>query len=175
MGLAFEVHPSTIDESRIPAHSPREFALKAAYLKVNDVAKHYDDAIIIAADTVVVIDDEILGKPSNEAAARDTLKRLSGRKHHVITAVSVCDARTGSVLLDTETTAVSFKHLSDEHIEDYISSGDPLDKAGSYGIQTVGDRFIEKIEGDYHNVVGLPLKKLAELLEVFIPLPETQF
>lgn len=167
MGFEFTIHPSTVDERTIEAHSPREFALKAAYLKAQDVASHYEDAIIIAADTVVVIDDRILGKPVDAADAQRMLETLSGRKHRVITAVAVCNCRTGSVIIDTESTDVYFKPLSSADIDDYIRSGDPLDKAGAYGIQTIGEQFVEKIEGDYHNVVGFPINKVNELLEFF--------
>ena len=169
MGIEFTTHPSAVDERLIEAHSPREFAMKAAYLKAQDVASHYDEAIIIAADTVVVIDDRILGKPADAADARRMLETLSGRKHRVITAVAVCNSHTGNVLLDTESTDVYFKILSPGEIDDYIRSGDPLDKAGAYGIQTIGERFVEKIEGDYHNVVGFPINKVKEILEIFLP------
>lgn len=174
MGLEFDVHPSQVDEDSVSAQSPREFALKTAFLKARDVARHYEDAIIIAADTVVVVDGEILGKPVDEADARRMLLKLSGRRHQVITGVAVCDARTGNTLVDTVSTDVYFRPLSEEEIEEYIRTGDPMDKAGAYGIQTVGERFVEKINGDYYNVVGLPIDKLSELLSFFLPAPNME-
>ena len=168
MGIEFQVHPSEVDEETINARTPREFALKAAYLKAVDVAKHYVDAVIIAADTVVVIDNDILGKPDDEHTARDMLQRLSGRSHFVITGLALCDARTGACLMDAVTTEVFFHTLSEREINDYIKTGDPFDKAGAYGIQSIGERFVERIEGDYNNVVGLPTDKLAELLRSFL-------
>ncbi len=167
IGLEFEVHPSEVDESTIHAKKPREFALKAAFVKAMDVARLYDDALVIAADTIVVIDNRILGKPENKEAARKTLRMLSGRAHLVITGIAVCNAKTGSCLVDAVTTEVFFRPLTRSDIDDYVETGDSLDKAGAYGIQTIGDRFIEKIEGDYDNVVGLPTGKLMELLEGF--------
>ncbi len=169
LGLEFIVHPSDVDERKIVAHSPREFALKAAFLKAADVARFYADGIIIAADTIVVVDGRILGKPLNETEARQMLQALSGRKHQVITGLAVWNARTGATLVDTETTDVYFHPLTDTDIEEYIQTGDPMDKAGAYGIQTIGHRFVEKIDGDYYNVVGLPLNKLSQLLSFFIP------
>jgi septum formation protein len=164
LGIPFVIRPSSANERGLEAKSPREFALKAALLKAKTIAKSYEDAVIVAADTVVTIDGDILGKPVDEADAMAILKRLSGKSHEVITAVIVSDLKTGSSLLDTVTTTVWFRELSDEEIEEYIETGDPMDKAGAYGIQTIGDKFVERIDGDYDNVVGLPVKKVRELM-----------
>ena len=165
-GLHIEIHPGSVDESAIPAKTPREFALKAALLKANDVAHHYADALIIAADTIVVLDNVILGKPRDEAEARAMLIQLSGRTHQVITGVAVKDTLRGHTALDAVTTAVTFHTLSRGQIDEYIASGDPMDKAGAYGIQNIGDSFVEGIDGDYDNVVGLPMAKVMEMLDM---------
>ncbi|MCX7765395.1 MAG: Maf family protein, partial [Candidatus Sumerlaeia bacterium] len=164
LGVEFKVHPSDVDERKIIASSPREFALKAAFLKAADVARYYADGIIIAADTIVVVDDQILGKPLDEKEARQMLQALSGKKHQVITGLAVWNARTGATLLDSETTEVHFRPLTDTDIEEYIQTGDPLDKAGAYGIQHREFHPVEHLKGCYASVMGLPLCHLARVM-----------
>lgn len=125
------------------------------------------DGLIIGADTVVVIDCLQLGKPKNQADAWMMLKLLSGRNHTVITGMAVIDARTSEQKTTLVKTKVKFKPISDEEINAYIATGDPMDKAGAYGIQGRAAAFIDGIEGCYSNVVGLPLSELAEILKLF--------
>jgi septum formation protein len=160
----FEVIPSGIDESGVPANSPEEFAVKAALAKAEDAAQRIPGAIVIGADTIVVLGDKILGKPKDAKAAIKMLERLSGNTHRVITGIAVIDSETKQTQAAYETTEVKMRKVTDKDILEYVKSGKPLDKAGAYGIQEIEGVFIEKIEGDYDNVVGLPVKKLKELL-----------
>jgi septum formation protein len=121
--------------------------------------------VVIAADTVVVIDGVVLGKPRTPADAEEMLLRLSGRTHHVITGVVVAHGRRGLTLADDSVTAVRFRPLRRDEILRYIASGEPMDKAGAYGIQGRAALFVERVEGDYFGVVGLPLAPLARMLD----------
>jgi septum formation protein len=120
---------------------------------------------VIAADTIVVAGDRFLGKPRNAGDARDMLRSISGRRHHVVTGVAVVHRREKLRLGDSAVTAVWFRELEDDEIAKYVESGEPLDKAGAYGIQGKAAVFVDRLDGDYFNVVGLPLVKLARLLE----------
>lgn len=126
-----------------------------------------DNAIIISADTIVVLDDQVLGKPKNEADAARMLSMLSGRTHHVITGVTLLDTSSGKTLTQSSITEVVFAKLSQREIEDYVKTKEPLDKAGAYGIQGKAAAFIKRINGCYFNVVGLPLSLLKEMLAEF--------
>jgi septum formation protein len=126
------------------------------------------DALVLAADTVVVLDGEVLGKPADAAAARRTLGRLSGRTHTVVTALAL--RHGGRETTTHETTAVTFAALSDAEVDAYVATGAPLDKAGAYGIQDdAGALLVARIDGDYFNVVGLPVRRLYETLRAFVP------
>jgi len=122
---------------------------------------------MIAADTVVILNGKILGKPKNKKEAARMLRNLSGKEHKVITGVAVVNAKTKKLLQDVVITKVKFRRLDRDLIEKYVASGKPLDKAGAYGIQGKGALLVESIEGDYFNVVGLPLNALNQLLEKF--------
>ena len=162
----FSIQPSTVDESLIIAKTPRLFALAAAMAKAQDVSERSPQALVIAADTVVILDKKILGKPADKAQASKMLKKLSGRGHSVLTALAL--ARDAKILASgCQETKVFFNRLSAEDIEGYAAGGDPLDKAGAYGIQTIGEKFVKKITGDYDNVVGLPTTLLKKLLADF--------
>lgn len=124
------------------------------------------DAVIVSADTLVCLEDQILGKPENEQEAFKYLKLLSGRTHEVKTAVFLIDTKTHRHVSHLETTLIYFKSLSEKEIWDYIATGEPLDKAGAYGIQGLGGKFVEKYEGDFYNVVGLPLQALENLFKL---------
>lgn len=124
------------------------------------------DAVIISADTLVCLGNETLGKPENEQIAFEFLRRLSGRAHEVKTAVFLLDIQSKKEVFHIETTSIFFKSLSDKEIWDYISTGEPMDKAGAYGIQGLGGKFVEKYEGDFYNVVGLPLHALENLFKL---------
>jgi septum formation protein len=162
----FKVSPSLLDESKITAKSPEAFALKAAIAKAEDVALKHKSSIIIGADTIVVLGKTILGKPKSKKEALSTLKKLAGRTHKVITGVAVIDSDSLKTYAGYEVTKVKMKKVSSKEIDAYVRSGRPLDKAGSYGIQEIEEVFINKIEGDYENVVGLPLNKLKKLLSM---------
>ncbi len=164
LGLAFEVRPAKGEEHPEPGLDGGETAKRLSRAKCLEIASQAEeDAVVIAADTVVCLDDEILGKPADEEDAARMLKALSGRDHRVYTGVTV--ARGGRVLSDFEETAVHFRPLSEREIAAYIATGEPMDKAGAYGIQGRASLFVRGIEGDYFNVMGLPLCKLGEMLK----------
>lgn len=162
----FDIIVDTAEEVADPDMTPEELVKSLALQKAHNVARQADgDAIVIGADTVVCIDGRVLGKPKDEAEAEKMLKMLSGREHHVCTGFAVVDNATGKTVCDFERTVVKFKPLTDEEIEKYIKLGEPMDKAGAYGIQGVGALFVEGIKGDYFNVVGLPLCALFKSLK----------
>jgi len=161
-GLEFEVRPVGIDETPRPGEEGRDYALRLAEEKARAAAR--EGELILAADTVVVLDGELLGKPADDAEAAVMLGRLSGRWHEVLTAVAICDLDRGIRLAQVEATRVLFAELSMEEISWYVATGEPGDKAGAYGIQGHGALFVERIEGNYSNVVGLPLPVVYRLL-----------
>ena len=138
---------------------------KLARAKAQAAADKVSSGVIIAADTVVVLDDEVLGKPRDESEAAAILARLSGRRHQVITGVCIIDRESERLLTVSEITRVYLRTLSTEEIAAYVSTGEPLDKAGAYGIQGLGALLVERIEGCYYNVVGLPLFRLNLMLK----------
>jgi septum formation protein len=162
IGIAHEVRPSNIDESLKGRESPRKHAERLAREKASVAASNDSDVVTIAADTIVVIDKKILGKPSNTVDAGSMLSLLNGREHTVITAVAV--ARGEKLKSAIEEVAVTFRTLTDDEIDAYIATGEPMDKAGAYGIQGFGATIVERIEGDYFAVMGLPIVKLILLL-----------
>ena len=135
-----------------------------ALRKARAVAGRRRRGLVLGADTVVVLDGELIGKPPDRTAARAMLARLTGRSHAVITGLALIDATSGRCLTAAESTLVTMRAASQEEIEAYVASGEPMDKAGSYGIQGFGAVFIDRIEGCYFNVVGLPLTRLMMLL-----------
>ena len=161
--LEFNVHPSNIDEN-INIKNPYEFVQSLSYNKAKDVSDKNPDSLVIGCDTIVHINDKILGKPVNEEDAFSMLKLLSGKCHEVATGISLVCKNKNINLTSHEITKVYFNNLSDEEILSYIKTGEPLDKAGSYGIQGLASVFVEKIDGCYFNVVGLPTSKLYNLL-----------
>lgn len=164
LGIKFRAVRSEVDESRFKARSPEELVKKLALAKAQAVARKLKRGVVVGADTIVVLGGEILGKPSSQAEARAMLKRLSGRKHEVLTGVAVVDVSTGKQTVDCVRTEVKFRKLTEEEISSYVGTGEPLDKAGSYAIQGRAGLFVERIKGCYYNVVGLPLARLAEIL-----------
>ncbi|MGS0765277.1 Maf family protein [Syntrophomonas curvata] len=166
-GLCFSTISVDIDESLLPEESPRDAVRRLARLKADAAMPGLSgDSIVIAADTIVVLDGQIMGKPFNEDDARHKLSRLSGRQHEVITAVCV---RIGEEVceVEDETTRVFFRPLSVQEIAAYVASGESADKAGAYGIQGRGGLLVDKIEGCYFNVVGLPLSRLYLILKKY--------
>ncbi|MYC78549.1 septum formation inhibitor Maf [Candidatus Poribacteria bacterium] len=177
IGLTFEVHPSDVAEppynmhiAGVSAEPPKrkhpdtasQVTQKLALLKASSVAQHFDEAIVIGADTLVSLDGKLLGKPTDDADAFEMLTRLSGTCHEVVTGVALINAETGHEIVWAETTQVYFRELHHTEIAAYIASGEPSDKAGAYGIQGRGAAFVRRVEGCYFNVVGLPLASLVE-------------
>jgi septum formation protein len=170
-GLLFSVLSSAVDETPVPTESPQDLVRRLALAKAELVAaRALGPAIVIAADTVVVLEGAILGKPRTSEDARQMLEKLSGRTHSVMTGVTLIRLPDVERREFIETTQVHFASLSSEEIVKYLSSGEPFDKAGAYAIQGLGGRFIPRIEGCYFNVVGLPLSRLCkELAELGWP------
>jgi septum formation protein len=162
IGISHTVRPADIDESVLPGEEPRIHAERLAREKASVVAQQEPNAVVIAADTIVVLDGDILGKPRDAAAAGAMLRRLSGRGHVVFTAVAV--ARAGQVASGVEAVDVEFRDLSDDEIERYIATREPMDKAGAYGIQGFGATIVERIDGDYFAVMGLALGRMVRLM-----------
>jgi len=167
LGIPFLTAPANVDEESIPFATPRELALKAAYTKVMARAHEWPNSILIGCDTVVALDGRVYGKPRDAEDACRMLRELSGRRHSVISGLAI-KATPSSVHLDAEESFVTFRELSDDEILSYIESGEPMDKAGAYAIQGLASKFITKVDGDYWNVVGLPIDKLLSVLEQFI-------
>jgi len=167
IGLQFEVEPSKARERSGPTAEPHELARALSLEKARTVAEKHHDAIIIAADTFVVFQGRILGKPHTEAEAKRMLGALNGAGHSVVTAFTIMDAETGKTVTRSVGTKVQVKKLTDAEIDCYVRSGEPLGKAGGYAIQGMGAVIVERIEGDYFNVVGLPLNALALALKEF--------
>lgn len=163
MGLSFTVHPSHIDETLEPGLTPRQQVERLSLRKARDVSASLGaDTVVLSADTVVVLDGHILGKPADEADARAMLHSLSGRSHLVLTGVTVIGPKGTET--HCEETEVFFRVLSFREIDAYIATGEPMDKAGAYGIQGYAALFAEKLMGDYYNVVGLPVCQVGKML-----------
>ncbi len=167
LGLKFKVEPSDYEEERHYELEPYELARKLSLAKARDVATKYENAIIIAADTFGILDDKVLGKPHNEAEAKKILEMISGRCHSVITGFTIIDTESNKTLSRSVETKVFIKKLTPAEISAYVKLKEPLDKAGAYAIQGLGSVIVERIEGDYYNVIGLPLAALAESLREF--------
>ena len=162
IGIAHEVRPANIDETMRAREVPRRHAERLAREKATKIATRDPDLITIGADTVVVINRKVLGKPRDEAEAIHMLSQLSGREHTVITAVAV--ARGKKLRSAIEEVKVRFRRLHEDEIKAYVATGEPMDKAGAYGIQGYGATIVECIEGDYFAVMGLPLARLTSLM-----------
>jgi septum formation protein len=161
LGITFTVHVSPAEEVVPPNAVPKQIVQTLAMQKAHPVAKQHPSALVLAADTVVAFEDQILGKPDSPDDAATTLRRLSGATHTVYTGLALHHHETRQAVTAVEATAVTFGALSDDEIDAYVATGSPMDKAGSYGIQDdLGALFVERIQGDYYNVVGLPLRRL---------------
>ena len=181
IGIPFQVHAAHINEDQIAGEDAREYALRLAREKAQAVAAHYPQSYVLGADTIVVVDGEVLGKPKDHADAARMLRILSGRSHEVTTAVSLLAPGTvapGTVAPDTVapctrtetracTTKVYFRKLTEDEIQQYVASGEPMDKAGAYAIQGGASRWTNRIEGEWSNVVGLPLSLVTDLLRTY--------
>jgi septum formation protein len=167
IGLTFSAGPADVDERPLPGEGAETYAVRVALDKARVAAGKAEEGIVIAADTIVVLDDTILGKPADAGDAERMLGMLSGRMHRVISGLAVTDAKTGRSRTGMAVTTVWFRDLTTDEIQAYVSTGEPLDKAGAYGIQEKGALLVRKIDGCYFNVVGLPLSLLGELLRDF--------
>lgn len=165
-GIDFAVRVADIDESILPGESPCDYVLRLSLEKAQAVVSTNEAAL--GADTTVVVEGEIVGKPVDEADARRMLRLLSGRWHEVLTGVSLVNPSSGqNHSSDVAITRVKFASLSDAEIEWYVATGEPMDKAGAYGIQGYASRFVESIEGSYSNVVGLPVQMVYRMISEF--------
>ena len=165
MGFTFEICTPDVDEN-VPGHAS-DIVRTLALRKGRAAAANYTEGVIIASDTLVSLDDMPLGKPVDEDDARRMLRALSGREHEIYTGVCVIDAATGREEVQIERTGVWFSIVTDEEINAYIATGEPMDKAGAYAIQGLAGKFVERFDGSYENVVGFPVDEVREMLALF--------
>jgi len=165
IGLTFTIQVSDFDEAKIKFKTPQEMVEKLSFEKAKIIAQKYPNAIIIGADTTVIFRKEIIGKPKSKVDAIRILKLLSGHIHEIVTGFTVMKDKKS--ITKHVVSGVKFKKLSEQEIKAYVASGEPMDKAGGYGIQEKGGLFIEEIQGDYFNVVGLPIFAVSEVLQKF--------
>lgn len=164
--VAFTVRPADIDEAMDPTKPPEQEVARVSKLKAEATSREPGD-VVIAADTIVVLEDRVLGKPADKAEAISMLRALSGRDHQVMTGITVL--RGSNAITHTEITDVHFRPLTEEEIFRYVETGEPMDKAGAYGIQGFAAPFVEGIRGDYYNVMGLPVCRLEQMLREIAP------
>ncbi len=165
-GFAFDVRPVEVDEAPLPGEDPAAYVSRLAVLKALSCDGAGDDVVIVAADTTVVVAGEILGKPADEPDARRMLRLLSGAEHQVLTGVAV--RRGARVVSAVEVTRVRFLALDETDVDWYVGTGEPLDKAGAYGIQGLASRFVDRLEGSCSNVVGLPVSRVHLMLKELV-------
>lgn len=169
IGIPFQVHAANINEDQLAGEAPIAYALRLAQEKAQAVAAQYPQNYVLGADTIVVVDGEVLGKPIDHADAARILQRLSGRAHDVTTAVSLIAPFkvAPGTLAETRasTTKVYFREIAEAEIQQYVAGGEPMDKAGAYAIQGGASRWTDRIEGEFSNVVGLPLSLVTEMLK----------
>ncbi|ATP41276.1 septum formation inhibitor Maf [Solibacillus sp. R5-41] len=163
LGVPFVVQTSNVEETSVQANTAQQYVKEVALLKTRDVAANHPGQLIIGADTIVIYEQQILHKPKSHEEAVHHLKKLASNRHQVMTAVAIIQP-DGTETTFIEETTVVFKDVSNALIEAYVQTGDPFDKAGGYGIQTSGALLVDRIEGDYNNVVGLPIATLVETL-----------
>jgi septum formation protein len=165
IGIPFQVRAANINEDQAPGEPPMEYALRLAWEKAQAVLAQYPQSYVLGADTIVVLRGEVLGKPIDHADAARMLRLLSGRAHEVTTAVSLIATGT---LAETRasTTKVYFREIAEAEIQQYVAGGEPMDKAGAYAIQGGASRWTDRIEGEFSNVVGLPLSLVTEMLKI---------
>jgi len=161
-GLSHRVLPVDIDETPPPGERPEQVAVLLARRKALAASRVTPERPLVAADTIVVLDGRLLGKPADRNEARATLRALSGRRHDVIT--GMCVLTEGAIRLRAVITEVWFRRLTEKEIEDYVATGEPMDKAGSYGIQGRAGKFVARLRGSRSNVIGLPVEELREML-----------
>lgn len=170
LGIPFEVIVSEVDENISTTMSPEKIVEELSTRKAKEVLEQLQEkkqGVVIGSDTVVVFQGQVLGKPKNRQDAFDMLQGLQGNNHQVYSGIACIDIETKKHMVKHRMTSVKIKPLSEQQIRNYINTGEPMDKAGSYGIQALGATFVEKIDGDYFNVVGLPLSLLSDMLKEF--------
>lgn len=167
LGLKVKVVGSKVRESEFDISNPRKLVKTLALTKAKEVARRTKSGLIVGADTIVVHRGKILGKPKNQKEAKAMLRELSGKTHVVLTGLAVIDASTNKMMVDVVKTKVKFRKLTNVEISNHVATAKPLDKAGAYAIQGKAGLFVERIDGCYFNVVGLPLARLAEILKEF--------
>jgi septum formation protein len=167
LGLNFTTVPSKVDEEEFTGLLPEQLVQKLAREKVEEVAALVEDTIVIGADTVVVFDGKVLGKPEDQQDAIRMLTELQGRKHSVYTGIAVYGTNSNKLLIDYDRTDVFFRKMDEAEIKGYVKTDEPMDKAGAYGIQGIGGIFVERIDGSYFTVMGLPIHKLMLMLKEF--------
>lgn len=167
IGLNFKIIPSTFQEETIPEDAPARLVMELALSKAKQVAEGISEGLVIGADTIVFLEDRVLGKPSGIEEAVRMLAQLSGKEHQVFTGIALIEVPGEKSRIDYEMTRVQFRSLSRDEIEAYVSTKEPLDKAGAYGIQGKGAVLVESIHGCYFNVVGLPIVRLVTMLQDF--------
>ena len=160
MGLEFEVCESEYEEDMAVMSDPYELVKFLARKKGEDVAKHYEDAIIISGDTFTIFNGKFIGKPKNEEDAHQTLRNFSGKTHEIISGFAIIDTKNKITINDFGKALVKFRDLSEEEIADYVATKEPLSRGGAYGMMELGAVIIESIEGDFYSVIGLPLNKI---------------
>ena len=165
LAVPFTVIPANIDESTWPDEVPRAYTMRVAYAKAQYIAQQFPTAVVLGADSIVVLEQQIFGKPRDMAEARSMLTRLSGREHTVMTGLAVLHQARQFVGLEVVSTMVRFHPLSASAIEHYLATGEPMDKAGAYAIQGAAAAFVAARDGCYTNVVGLPLRRATTILQ----------
>ena len=163
-GWDFEILPADVDEARRPGENAAAYVERVAREKAEAAALQVPDRLVLGADTIVLIDGKILGKPRDNEDARRMLRLLQDRRHQVMTGIAIVNGNSSTSLVAHESTDVEFSPMTEDEIDWYVATGEPMDKAGAYAIQGMGARFIEGITGDYLNVVGLPLRLLYKLV-----------
>lgn len=167
IGLDFRIIPAHVDENYLAGESPYQHVRRLSYIKAMAVAQKYQKAWVLGADTIVVIDKTILGKPKNKTQAKNMLKKLSGREHKVFTGVTIALRTLNIYEIKVVQSTVRFKTISSEEMNWYTACDEPYDKAGGYAVQGKGSIFIKSIRGSYSNVIGLPLCEVVELLKKY--------
>ncbi|MDR3582810.1 MAG: Maf family protein [Candidatus Pacebacteria bacterium] len=160
IGLDFDVRESEYEEDMNALDDPYELVKFLALGKAQDVAKHYNNEIVIGSDTFVFFNGKFIGKPKNVEDAKKILSDFSGKTHNIVTGFAIIDTKTGTIINDYGEARVTFRDLTEEEIDDYVATGEPTDKAGAYGLMHRAAVLIEKVEGDFYSVIGLPLNKI---------------
>jgi septum formation protein len=173
LSIPFTIVPADVDEQQRPGETPLAYVVRLAQTKAAHIAQRFPAALVLGADTVVVLDEQIMGKPGDVAQARHMLTRLSGQQHTVITGLALLHHSRQRLYVDSVSTRVRFRTLSADEIEQYLASGEPFDKAGAYAIQGHAAAFVTAVDGCYTNVVGLPLQRTAAILQAAgVPVPQ---